>query len=162
MPRNAPKNKYCRENNPQRRQGFKRPGKLPALSAVRLKLFRKRLTKRATVLSFDARPLKKIKELAPNVRTGLLVNDLKSNPIADALAVRADELALRHTLLSCALAADVRAAGLSLSVWTVDRERDLKRMIALGVDRITTNYPDLLLELLKSPVSDPTSQGMIR
>jgi glycerophosphoryl diester phosphodiesterase len=32
-------------------------------------------------------------------------------------------------------------------VWTVNSERDLKRMTKLGVDGIITNYPERLLRL---------------
>ena len=37
--------------------------------------------------------------------------------------------------------------GMEVNVWTVDKKRDIKRMAALGVDQITTNYPVLYLEV---------------
>ena len=40
------------------------------------------------------------------------------------------------------------ALGMSVNVWTVDEREDLERMIALGVDCITTNAPLLARELL--------------
>ncbi|MFC4672801.1 hypothetical protein [Dysgonomonas termitidis] len=35
-----------------------------------------------------------------------------------------------------------------MNVWIVDRDEDLKYFIGLGVDYITTNNPERLLELL--------------
>jgi glycerophosphoryl diester phosphodiesterase len=35
-----------------------------------------------------------------------------------------------------------------VNVWTVNEEADLRRMIALGVDAIMTNYPQRLKQIL--------------
>ena len=39
--------------------------------------------------------------------------------------------------------------GLEVNVWTVDKEEDMRYFIDLGVDYITTDYPELLQGLLK-------------
>ena len=39
--------------------------------------------------------------------------------------------------------------GLEVNVWTVDSEEDMKYFIGLGVDYITTDYPERLQALLK-------------
>ncbi|MEN6574776.1 MAG: glycerophosphodiester phosphodiesterase family protein, partial [Phycisphaerales bacterium] len=44
----------------------------------------------------------------------------------------------------------VRAAGLGLYVWTVDDPDEAARLVALGVDGITTNRPQWLREQLKN------------
>ena len=114
------------------------------LSIVR----RKGFAGRVALLSFDAGSLAKVKELAADVRTVLLVNDLRSDPVETALAVGADEIAIRFTLLSDGLSGRIRAAGRLLSVWTVDDEQDLRRMIDAGVDGITSNYPDRVMRIM--------------
>ncbi|MBO7562623.1 MAG: PIG-L family deacetylase [Bacteroidales bacterium] len=38
--------------------------------------------------------------------------------------------------------------GMEVNVWTVDKKRDIKRMAALGVDQITTNYPVLAQQII--------------
>ena len=43
--------------------------------------------------------------------------------------------------------AAVHARGLSAHVWTVNDPADMKRLVALGVDGIITDYPDRLLRL---------------
>jgi glycerophosphoryl diester phosphodiesterase len=43
----------------------------------------------------------------------------------------------------------VRAAGLKLYVWTVNKPEDARRLAALGVDGITTDDPVMLREAVK-------------
>lgn len=38
--------------------------------------------------------------------------------------------------------------GLEVNVWTVDEEEDMRYFIDLGVDYITTNFPEQLQQLL--------------
>jgi len=52
-----------------------------------------------------------------------------------------------HLFVTRTLARALARAGLSLSVWTVDGEREMRRMLDLGVDNITTNRIDTLLAL---------------
>ncbi|HEY9371251.1 glycerophosphodiester phosphodiesterase [Streptomyces sp.] len=51
----------------------------------------------------------------------------------------------RFGLVSRALADRVHRDGLLLSVWTADTRRTMRRLIANGVDSITTNRPDALV-----------------
>ena len=39
--------------------------------------------------------------------------------------------------------------GLGVNVWTVDSEEDMRYFIDLGVDFITTDYPERLQAMLK-------------
>jgi glycerophosphoryl diester phosphodiesterase len=50
---------------------------------------------------------------------------------------------------SPALVEQVRAAGLKLYVWTVNKPEDARRLAALGVDGITTDDPVMLREAVK-------------
>ena len=44
--------------------------------------------------------------------------------------------------------AEARQLGLMVSVWTPDNPDDMKKMIEMKVDAITTNRPDVLKKLL--------------
>jgi glycerophosphoryl diester phosphodiesterase len=44
--------------------------------------------------------------------------------------------------------AEARQLGLLVSVWTPDNPDDLKKLIEMKVDAITTNRPDVLKKLL--------------
>ena len=41
-----------------------------------------------------------------------------------------------------------RANGMSINTWTVNKEEDIRKMIQLGVDQITSDYPLLVRQLL--------------
>ena len=44
---------------------------------------------------------------------------------------------------------EAHALGMSVNAWTVDREDDIRKMIKLGVDQITTNNPLLVREIIQ-------------
>jgi glycerophosphoryl diester phosphodiesterase len=52
-----------------------------------------------------------------------------------------------HAFVTRKVARAMREAGLQLSVWTVDGERGMRRMLRLGAHNITTNRVDVLLGL---------------
>ena len=51
---------------------------------------------------------------------------------------------LTHELVEAA-----HARGLQVHAWTINDEESMKRLIALGIDGIMTDYPDRLLKLLE-------------
>jgi glycerophosphoryl diester phosphodiesterase len=56
-------------------------------------------------------------------------------------------LNVHHGALSGCLAHALSVAGLAISVWTVDSTREMRRMLRLAVDNITTRRVDRLLAL---------------
>lgn len=42
-----------------------------------------------------------------------------------------------------------RSHGMSVNVWTVDKKEDMRKLVEMGVDYITTNEPELCREVLK-------------
>ena len=44
--------------------------------------------------------------------------------------------------------ARAKKLGMPVRVWTVDDEAEMRRMVALGVDAIITNVPDVAKTLL--------------
>jgi glycerophosphoryl diester phosphodiesterase len=73
--------------------------------------------------------------------------------LAAALGVRAINPTYRAlTPGAIALAHDL---GLEVACWTVDTMEDLAAMVELGVDAITTNFPQRLIALLEARESSP-------
>ncbi|MFE0729993.1 glycerophosphodiester phosphodiesterase [Streptomyces antibioticus] len=64
-------------------------------------------------------------------------------------AVRPRWLNYRFSLVDRGLAARVHDSGHLLSVWTPDTRRSMRRLVALGVDSITTNRIDTLTAVRK-------------
>lgn len=121
----------------------------PGLEAVLLSLvLRNAIEHRTRVLSFSAPSLRRIKELAPFMPTVLLIAKPDGDPVKATIEASADELGILYTRATTNLVEATHGSGLAISVWTVDHPEDMRRMIGLGVDRITTNYPDRLIKLI--------------
>ncbi|HGG57504.1 MAG TPA: glycerophosphodiester phosphodiesterase [Nannocystis exedens] len=71
----------------------------------------------------------------------------RKRPAFDALQVPA-----RHGPLTVVDAAFLRNAhrhGLDVHVWTIDDETEMRRLLALGVDALMSDYPERLADVLK-------------
>jgi len=110
------------------------------------------------VISFNAEVVAAMKKARPDVPAYWIVNlkprEGEAAPTAEGLIARAKEIKADGLDLSAADALDkafadkVKAVGLRLDVWTVDDPAVAKRMVAIGVDGITTNRPGWLREQL--------------
>ncbi|NTV59673.1 MAG: hypothetical protein HGA74_20640 [Deltaproteobacteria bacterium] len=132
------------------------------------------ITERTWVLSFDWRNLVHIQKIAPELVTVYLTistpgsNTLKLNQPGpspwmagfdiddfNGSAPRAVKAAGGRIWspffknLTPESLEEARRLGVGVSVWTPDRPEDLKQMIDMKVDAITTNRPDVLKKLLK-------------
>jgi glycerophosphoryl diester phosphodiesterase len=111
-------------------------------------LRRNNFGKRAVLLSFSADSIKKVKGADSSIQTAFLVSRSKKGAVSAAAAAGADELAIHHTLLTPGMLLEARAAGMRISTWTVNNVPAIRRMAAMGADRIITNYPDRALRIL--------------
>ncbi|MBN9122347.1 MAG: glycerophosphodiester phosphodiesterase [Planctomycetes bacterium] len=111
----------------------------------------------ACVISFNADVVAASKKLRPDLQALWIVSlSTKGKPktaeelIAKAKEIKADGLDLSATpaVLDKAFGDKVKAAGLKLYVWTVDDVELARKMIAAGVESITTNRPGWLREQL--------------
>ncbi len=112
-------------------------------------------------ICFSEEVLVEIRRVLHKSPTYLVVEFLQ-DPESGIWYPDADErlaVAVRHELtgldLMAARAIDpgligrIRAAGLDVCVWTVDDKHEARRMLELGVRRITTNRPGFLREQLR-------------
>lgn len=123
------------------------------------------VTDAAIVGSFFPWLPQKAKFLAPTLRTSVLIGadhvpaeGVGRPPFVEwALAVEADYVHLcwegasptPHQLLTPALLATIRAAGLGIVLWHEERPEELRELVKLDVDGICTNTPDVLAEILE-------------
>jgi glycerophosphoryl diester phosphodiesterase len=63
--------------------------------------------------------------------------------------VQVPERAFGQGWLTAELVATAHRGGVEIHVWTVNDEAAMRRLVALGVDGIMTDYPDKLIALLK-------------
>src|SRR5438874_1638414 len=89
-------------------------------------------------------------------RTTLLVSRMHvrlararpADTVAWARHYGATDVGLKYTLVDETVIEAARAAGVAVGVWTVNEEPDMRRLIALGVDVLTSDRPDLALRAL--------------
>ncbi|MFI5842273.1 glycerophosphodiester phosphodiesterase [Catenuloplanes sp. NPDC051500] len=106
------------------------------------------LTGRVLLQSFDETVLRDARDLAPAaLRLGLLREELDQDPVAAARALgcTAYNPGVDALLAAPEAAADLRAAGLLVMVWTTDDVRQWSALTGLGVSAIITNRPAELL-----------------
>jgi glycerophosphoryl diester phosphodiesterase len=103
-----------------------------------------RLMHRAWVLqSFDRLNLDHSRRCAPDVERALLIDNLQNLVFGHFSALH-----VMHELVDAALVRRVHAQGVKVGAWTVNQPTDIRRMIALGVDRIITDQPLLARSLV--------------
>ena len=105
---------------------------------------------RTIFVGFDWRGLKRIQEQAPQARcwftTDRLEGDLR--PILDGIAAsRAQGWFPNHRNITEENVAHARKLGLQVGAWTVNEPGEMKKLIALDLDAICTDRPDLLQAL---------------
>lgn len=95
--------------------------------------------------SYNVETLKKIKTLAPSIKTALLCKempwDIRSYRYADAISVN-------YTQVDKEAIDTVHSIGKTVTVWTVDEVADMKKMKELDVDAVITNYPDTFSDVI--------------
>ena len=105
---------------------------------------------RCVVASFDAEFLKRMREAAPSIATSFLFDHpvaLPSPSQPTPLFPPVDAIGPKHDLVSPALLSQAAAAGLTVHPWTVDDAAEIRSLIASRVASITTNAPDVALEI---------------
>jgi len=100
------------------------------------------------IFAFNDKSLLKIKKLNPKFKTLLLRNyanlktlDLVKNINANAIGVGYDTKITKEFILYA------HKNNIEVFKWTVNKEQQMKELIALNIDGIITNKPDLALKL---------------
>ena len=123
----------------------------------------------AIVSSTHAGVLRHLRQEFPKLRTGISTGHMANSfpikparavisgglqlavPALLALAVRtieATDVMVQHRACSPRLIKLMHDKGIRVNTWTVDSPRHMSRMIAMGVDSVTSNRPDLLFQLI--------------
>lgn len=141
----------------------------PFVAAVLDVLRDERVVERATVQAFDWRVLEQAKRAEPSLHTAALLYEIDPKWQAgfDAeklggvlgLLKAADayvdafsphwKLVVPGEDFAGSTVSEYQAAGFSVVPWTVNDPAPMRRLIALGVDGIITDYPDRLLGVLR-------------
>lgn len=116
-------------------------------------LYQQDMVDQTLIAALEPPVLQQAQELAPGIRTSLLVHSV----IGSIDGQPFDALALRDALISPARISNVRQQDQEIHVWTINDRRTMSRMIDQGVDNIITDRPELLATLLaeRAELSEP-------
>jgi glycerophosphoryl diester phosphodiesterase len=103
------------------------------------------------ISSFDPGILRSVKKKYPGVKIGLLVeNNLSLDENITNLGFKPDIFSPYFDQVNAALLTELRNRQIALNTWTVNETDDMKKLVALGVDGIISDYPDRLVKLSKT------------
>lgn len=113
---------------------------------------------RTTVQSFDQRSLQVMREIDSTLTLALLVdNDLSLEANLDQLGFTPSIYSPHQRLVDRSVVDSVHAREMKIIPWTVNEPEAMRRLLALGVDGLITDYPDRARTVLTSTTSDPDS-----
>jgi len=103
--------------------------------------------------SFYPQVVKAVSELNPKIPRALLIGgQIRISKIAgimsliqQTLDVGATALNVTSKIVSQKLINEVHKRAMSIWSWTVDDEKEMKELIKMGIDGITSNYPERLM-----------------
>lgn len=108
------------------------------------------LAERVILSSFNHYSLALCKTLASDIRTGILYMEGLYRPWDYAATLQADALHAYHYAVLPEWVGEAAGHGIAYHPFTVNEERELRRLIEAGVAGIITDYPDRLRDLLGS------------
>ena len=99
------------------------------------------------IISFHTSVLQDVRALEPGIPTGWLIGNHNNSVSPVHLCQRLGELGCNllnvyHELITAEFAYEVRRRGIALWCWTVDDLDRMREMEMLGVQGITSNYPE--------------------
>ncbi len=126
-------------------------GHSPRLSHRTVDLVRAHgMTSDVTITSFQRAALEETRAYAPELPTGWLVPQVTDDVVAQARAFGFTQLCPRATAVTPELVQALHADGFVVRAWGVATEALMRRALDAGVDGMTVNFPDKLLDALRS------------
>ncbi|WP_407311571.1 glycerophosphodiester phosphodiesterase [Desulfosporosinus sp. SB140] len=103
-----------------------------------------RLQEHVILSSFNHYSMVHCKEIAPNLKTGLLYMEGLYRPHHYARTARADALHPYYYSVNEEIVSQAHTEGLLVNTFTIDDTATMQRFVRMGVDGIITNFPDRL------------------
>lgn len=106
------------------------------------------MLEQAIISSFNHNYLKQVKQLNPDLKTAVLVDEME-DPLKLLQEVGADAINPSYkSIKDLSIIQTLRDAGYDVYVWTVNDEDTMMTLINAGVSGIITDYPQRLTEVL--------------
>jgi glycerophosphoryl diester phosphodiesterase len=110
----------------------------------------KKLQNRAYLQSFDFRPLQILHKKYPGIVTAVLISGSDKRSFTtqlEELGYTPQMYSPHFSLVTPELVTECHKRGIKLIPWTVNTPEEMKKLKAMGVDGIITDYPDYFNEL---------------
>lgn len=92
--------------------------------------------------SFDYHSLRRVREMAPEVRIGVLYGKrVREDPFQVAAELQAYALQVQKELVTPELLSKAEQLGLKTFVWTVNEVSEMKKLLSLGIDGLMSDFP---------------------
>ena len=132
----------------------------PELEAETIRIIREKgFAQDCTITSQSYETLCKVKELAPEIRTGYIlalgVGSYYDLPAADFFSVQS-------TFITSGMVQQIHKRSKTISAWTVNREEDASELLSIGVDDLITDKPDMIQQLLSEDSDLDNSLVLLR
>ena len=112
-----------------------------------------RMTHGVTMTSFHVPHLEAIRRSAPGLPLALLTRALDASVVETALELGAVAVSPHSASVTPEWVRTLHRAGLHVRAWKVADEADMLRLIKIGVDGLTLDFPDRLTAHLLAPTS---------
>ena len=99
------------------------------------------------VISFHRASVRISREINKKIKTGLITE--KPEDLRYALELKADIFCLNHAEADREIADAVHKHKMLLNVWTMNDPGEIRQMIGIGADMLTSDFPDMLNRLLE-------------
>lgn len=96
------------------------------------------------VTSFDFKIIKRIKELAPHIKTGVILEEECEDWERILEVTGADGISVNYKFLSEEIVKKIKSRKKFVYTWTVNDSYEIKKIKKLKVDGIISDYPALL------------------
>jgi glycerophosphoryl diester phosphodiesterase len=103
------------------------------------------IAKRTTIQSFDPRSLIELYKRNSPFQLSYLIEETQKTTAAEVIAslgFKPDVISPAYEMVDASFVHDFHQQKMKIIVWTVNQEADIKKMAALGVDGIISDYPN--------------------
>lgn len=116
-----------------------------------IELIRKyHIENKTVVTSFNFENIKKVKELAPDLRVGYLCKNVTDDVLERLKEIEADEICPHSSEVNKENVFKWHQAGFNVRAWGVSDENSMKNVYDCHADGVTVNFPDKLVKYIES------------
>ncbi len=130
--------------------GIRQPPVAETVDLIMEVIRSKKIEGRYYLQSFDFRPLQLLHKKYPHVVTAVLIPGTEKRTLEEQLkelGYQPEMYSPHYSIVTTELVAECHKKGMKIIPWTVNTVQDMKKLKAMGVDGIITDYPNYFSEL---------------